>query len=81
MNFQDLIKELTLLGLFEDELYIQDNVIHFKNHYLEINSDLSLFQVEVYEYLNEHNPSGKLELCTIESVDDVLYYMSEEDDE
>jgi hypothetical protein len=80
MNFDSLVKELTLLGLFEDELYIQDNVIHFKNHYLEIHSDLSLFQVEVYEYLNELNPSGKLQLCTIESVDDVLYYMEDDDE-
>ena len=41
MNFEALVKELTLLGLFENELSLKDNVIHFKNHNLEINSDLT----------------------------------------
>ena len=70
MNFEALIKELTLLGYFENELSLKDNLIHFVNNDdLFINADLSLYEV---------NHEGRyFELCIVESVDDVIFYIEE----
>ena len=70
MNFQDLIKELALLGYFELDLSLKDNMIHFNNNdELFINDELSLYEV--------NHEGRRFELCIVESVDDVIFYIEE----
>jgi len=69
MDFESLKKELALLGYVDSNvLRFENDKIVFVNDNLEIHSDLSLYETD-------HN--GLFELCIVESVDDVIFYIEE----
>ena len=51
MNFDSLVKELTLLGYFESDLSLKDNLIHFVN-----NDELFIITIILY-FIISHKSS------------------------